>query len=141
MKLDLNKTKNSSQKSEVRRIEYMKKNIIIRLLPVLIIIGMVLISCEKDQLLSPPPIIVNGCDTINISFSQVINPIIISDCVGCHGSGGAGGVNLDGYDNIKTNALNGELVLSINGTMRQFLKNDCELLKIQAWVNKGASND
>ena len=89
----------------------------------------------------------NICDTTDCRFSTVVNPIIISECVGCHnGSTNKGGVNLDGYENVKANYQG--IIGSINGYSGytpmpegQSKLEDCTILKIQTWVNRGTKND
>lgn len=106
-----------------------------------------LISCEKDEIVKVQPPSSN-CDTINITFAQDIEPVIIERCQGCHSnSSQAAGVNLEGYENIKASALSGGLISSIEGTMFTYfyVAGDttaaCKFLQLKAWINKGAPND
>jgi len=85
----------------------------------------------------------NICDTTDTKFSTVVNPIIESECLSCHNNSTAkGGVSLQGYDNVKANYL-GVLSTINNGSMPQGQPKleDCTILKIQTWVNRGAKND
>ncbi len=51
------------------------------------------------------------CDDNDISYSQDIVPLLITNCLGCHGAGiGSGGVTLEGYENLKIFVDNGLLL-------------------------------
>jgi len=83
------------------------------------------------------------CDTINTQFSAVINPILIQNCTNCHGgSAPSGGISLEGYTNIKNNHT---AILSAvsNGTMPKGSPrlDDCSILKIHTWINRGTQNN
>jgi uncharacterized membrane protein len=88
----------------------------------------------------------NICDTTDTRFSTVVNPIIISECLSCHSNSNAtnegGGVSLEGYANVNANYQ--DILSDINsGNMPkgQSKLEDCAILKIQTWVNRGAKND
>ncbi|OGU15304.1 MAG: hypothetical protein A2X61_12450 [Ignavibacteria bacterium GWB2_35_12] len=105
----------------------------------IISISSFLISCEQDEIyVAPPP--PGGCDTVNVTFTVTIQNILASKCVSCHGS--AGGVDLNGYANVKTNVDNGKLQNAIipGGSMRSLLSS-CDADQIIAWINKGAPNN
>jgi uncharacterized membrane protein len=87
-------------------------------------------------------------DTVNITFSLSVKPILTNKCIGCH-SGGApqGGIDLSTYTNVKTQVTNGKLWGSVShgtgytpmpvaGTL-----SNCELTQIQKWINQGAPNN
>jgi uncharacterized membrane protein len=122
-------------------------NIKVLLFAVLAVFSFILISCEKDEVVKVQPPSGN-CDTINITFAQDIEPVIKERCEGCHSnSTQLAGVNLEGYENIKSHALDGSLVSSIEGTMfGYFYKSGdttsaCKFLQLKAWINKGAPNN
>ncbi|MCL5990616.1 MAG: hypothetical protein M1419_00750 [Bacteroidetes bacterium] len=98
-----------------------------------------LISCEQDEIyVAPlPP---GGCDTVNVTYSVTIQNILSSKCVSCHGN--SGGVDLNGYANVKTNVDNGKLQKTIapGGSMAGLLSS-CDSQQITAWINKGAPNN
>ncbi|MCU0348450.1 MAG: hypothetical protein MUC59_16035, partial [Saprospiraceae bacterium] len=55
------------------------------------------------------------CDTVDVSYSQAIKPVIDTYCKGCHsGSNPSGNIGLENYNSIKTVALNGKLYGSIS---------------------------
>jgi hypothetical protein len=90
-----------------------------------------------------------GCDTVNVTFSGTIKPILQNNCVGCHsGPGAPNGVNLTTYNGAKAVALNGKL----SGVVRHApgfpampkggaKLSDCKVAQIVAWINRGAPNN
>jgi len=105
----------------------------------------ILSACETNQFLIFEPVQINNeCDTTNVSYSKTVAPLL-SQCIPCHNkSTNYSGVVLDGYDNIKTNALNGKLLTSIGkgSSMNSFLSNgDCDYFKIQAWIRNSTPNN
>ena len=83
------------------------------------------------------------CDTSNAQFTAVINPIISENCVSCHdGSSLGGGINLEGYPNVKDN-YEGILSTTKSGKMPPSGSplDACSIAKIQTWVNQGANNN
>ena len=91
------------------------------------------------------------CDTVDMSFDTDIVAILQRECLACHSNaahqGIGGGVNLDGYDNVKTYVDNGKLLSSIthdgNASLMPKSANNrklakCEIDKITAWINDGA---
>jgi hypothetical protein len=104
-------------------------------------------SClwEQDEVppVAPPP---TDCDTSNVKYSTDIKINMDKDCKLCHNSDlFKGGVKLDTYEDTKSCALSGKLVESLNGSMEEYATNktkySCYILKIQAWINKGAPNN
>lgn len=83
------------------------------------------------------------CDTTNTQFAAVINPIIIQNCTGCHGGAApSAGISLEGYANVKNN-YTAILKSMNNGTMPKGSAklDNCTILKVQTWVNRGAQNN
>lgn len=89
------------------------------------------------------------CDPTAFSFSQNILPIVQLTCNGCHsGSNPSGNLSLTTYDQIKTVALDGRLMHSLNGTNGYSIMPDntaglpsCNKTQFQNWVNAGAPNN
>lgn len=85
------------------------------------------------------------CDTTKFTYSADISKIMSSNCMSCHNSGT---VLLNSHSNVQTLALNGRLMGALkhlsgyqpmpNST--SFLS-DCELKKIQKWIDNGAPNN
>jgi uncharacterized membrane protein len=91
----------------------------------------------------------DGCDPNLSKFALGVNPIITANCLGCHNNSlASGGINLNGYNNIKTQALNGKLlcVIQQTGACSSMPQNapklgaNCIEL-IQNWITNGAQND
>jgi cytochrome c5 len=95
-----------------------------------------------------------NCDTTGtIGFSAKVKPIIDNYCVSCHNSTvTSGGVNLNGYSQVKVYAesmRNGTSVLI--GTIRQISGfkamppstklDECSIRKIELWINQGTINN
>ena len=112
--------------------------------------GIVLFSCTKanEQQLQGG---VTECDTVGMTYSHDVVPILQANCYSCHGNGntgGSGGIDLDGYSDIEGYAKNGTLAGVITHTpgypfMPYGLPklDDCSINKILDWINRGAPND
>lgn len=95
------------------------------------------------------------CDTVNVTFSGTIWPNIIQKhCLGCHsGAGASGGIHLENYDNVKTQAmipagqpgsLLGAITHAVGNTpmpQNQPKLDDCKITQIQKWINDGMPNN
>ena len=94
------------------------------------------------------------CDTLNpVGFTTQVKPIIDSYCVGCHNASSSnGGVNLNGYDQVKKYAetfRNGTPLLV--GTIRHMTGfkamppssalDECSIRKIELWIEQGKLNN
>jgi hypothetical protein len=99
---------------------------------------------EKDLYPTPP-----SCDTVNITYSGTVAPIMATNCNACHGTANpSGGVITDNYNDLKTIVDNGSLRGAINhlpnySPMPQGGNklNDCDLTKIGIWIDNGAPNN
>jgi hypothetical protein len=89
------------------------------------------------------------CDTVNITFTNVISPIISNSCKGCHsGSTPSGGIILISYNDIKAQVDNGKLWTSINLNTGQPKAmppggklTNCKISQIRIWKDAGAPNN
>ncbi len=135
----------------------------------------VLVDDEEDERMPPPPrprlspaqiqliakwILQGGenkicdpdlsaCDTVNVSFSAFVQPLITNNCLGCHsGSVPAGGLDFGTHAGVSQVALDGRLYGALarldgfsamprNGSQLQ----DCTIDKIKAWIDDGALNN
>ncbi len=84
------------------------------------------------------------CDTVAISFSQDIQPIINARCVSCHAPGGQQPSSpYTSYDAIKV--YDASIVERVNGIGNSMPPtgaiSDCEIHKLEAWVNAGSPNN
>lgn len=83
-----------------------------------------------------------NCDTTNISFSQVIMPMIQNNCLSCHSSTSP---VLSSYDQISKNATRilgaikhqpGYKPMPPGGSLSQ-----CAILQFESWVKQGKKNN
>lgn len=90
------------------------------------------------------------CITSNMSYTNDVVPILSGNsCISCHNNSlSSGGINLDDYELVKTQALNGKLYGAINhdigfmampqGTTKI---EQCQIDKIKAWIDQGTLNN
>jgi hypothetical protein len=88
------------------------------------------------------------CDTMSMSYSEDVLPIINEYCVSCHGDFGSGNVSLNSYEKVKASAQNGGLLGSIDHSngwdampQGQDQLDACTRDKIRAWINQGLLNN
>jgi cytochrome c553 len=89
----------------------------------------------------------NQCITDSMSFQKDIYPVLLDNCVGCHGNSGAEArINLEGYDNVKKN--NVRMMNAIEhkaGTLPMpqgaSKLDDCTINKLNAWIAQGLKNN
>ena len=107
------------------------------------------LSCTYDNA-SPEPMEIGSCDTTEVHFSEDIFPIIQSNCfMNCHnGNSPSSGFKLETYEQIKQKVDDGRLrgaVFQEPGFVAMPLGSsplsDCDLAKIDAWIQKGALDD
>ena len=86
------------------------------------------------------------CDTLNISYSSKIAPIISQKCVGCHNASSAtAGVDLSSYSQVVKYGQTKQLQGTINQLPGYETKlmppggklDNCNLSVIDIWVRKG----
>lgn len=107
-------------------------------------------SCKKDSadVMFPDK---GDCVTTNMKFSTDIKPILSNSCSfsGCHSTTSkAGGYAYETYDEVILSVNNGSL---IGATKHQSgyspmpkgssKLSDCQISKIESWINNGASNN
>jgi hypothetical protein len=88
------------------------------------------------------------CDPSLFTYAAIIQPIMATNCVGCHKPGSLGGnIDLSTYNAVKAQATNGKLVGSATHSpgfvaMPQGSKlQDCQIEQIKSWVSAGALNN
>ena len=126
----------------------MKKNLCTGAIGLLIVAGSIH-SCKKgnDQNLGGGM----TCDTVNMSYSVNVVPILEAYCYSCHGNGntsGSGGILLEGYSNIKSWAADGYLTGNVTHApgyvpmpYGQPALAVCQQDIIVDWVNNGYQNN
>lgn len=87
-------------------------------------------------------------DSVQMSYSNHIKPIMDYFCVSCHdASSASGGVRLDSYAAVNTQAKNGKLygsVAQLSGYIAMPVGSrlsDCQIMAIKQWVDQGAKNN
>jgi hypothetical protein len=92
--------------------------------------------------------VVQKCDTVAVTYSKSIVPIITNNCVGCHNATDAnGGYNLSNYTGVKQAVTAGRLLGAIkylpgfSGMPQGYQLTDCQKATITKWVNAGANNN
>ena len=90
-----------------------------------------------------------GCDTTLFTYAAAVMPLMNNYCKGCHNPLSLGGnIDLSTYATVKTQALNGKLMGSIQHSAgfsampkggSKFL--DCQITQVQKWITAGALNN
>jgi hypothetical protein len=89
------------------------------------------------------------CDTLNVSYSKTVQPILQSNCVPCHsGPGATAGVDMSSLTSINRqvgrNRLFPNVLTGRNGASQMpqgGRLSQCEIDQITAWVNQGTKNN
>lgn len=88
------------------------------------------------------------CDSVNISFSEHILPLIEQRCKGCHlGSGSTGGFGLTNYDEIS--GISSYALFQVMNHDSGFVPmplnlpklDSCKLQVVRVWIEEGAQNN
>ncbi len=106
-------------------------------------------SCTYDD--EETLILSNPCDTVPVTYSGVIQPILETYCYSCHSSNNpSGGIILDNYEDVRDIALeeDSRLIGSINHEagyaampQRQSKLDSCKLHYFDVWVEQGGANN
>ncbi len=107
---------------------------------------------DNEEELYHNPDVEDKCDTLNVTLSNTIQPILSQNCYSCHsitnsGSFGAG-INLESYSELLTLVHSGRLIGAIThspgfSAMPQggTKLDDCTIDQIKSWINAGALNN
>jgi len=103
-------------------------------------------SCSYDKEML---VVSSNCpDTVNISFSAKVQPILQANCFSCHANGSsAGNVSLQTYDQVKAIAGSGHLLGSISHSAGFAPMpiggklDDCSIQAIKTWIEEGIKNN
>jgi uncharacterized membrane protein len=91
-----------------------------------------------------------GCDsTVTSTFAAVVNPIVETNCVGCHNATRAdGNVRLHTYNDIITQVNNGKFMGTIEHQpgypvmpTSGIKLSDCDISLLNQWIANGAQNN
>jgi mono/diheme cytochrome c family protein len=91
----------------------------------------------------------NACDTTDFKYSTAIQPLIQTNCVGCHSAASpGGGINLSTYALVKACVVSGRFYGSIahstgfspmpKGTSKM---PDCQVTQFKKWIDAGSPNN
>jgi hypothetical protein len=114
-------------------------------------VGLVLFSIsscyyDKEDKLYDEYYKLKNCDTVSVTYSHTIEPIILSKCAtsGCHTAGGTANGNFDTYSGAKAKVDNGSFLnrtkVLLNMPPSAPL-NACEISQIDKWIQTGAPNN
>jgi hypothetical protein len=85
-----------------------------------------------------------GCDSTAFTWSAFVQPLIQTQCQGCHsGSAPQGGINLGSYAAVKAQVTNGKLYASVTRSFAYMPKggnklDDCTINRLKSWIDAGA---
>lgn len=90
-----------------------------------------------------------NCDTVNVTYSASVAPVLKTYCVGCHSTASpSAGIDLSTYAATKVYAANGRLLGSITHAAgykpmpsSTSKLGACEINQIKAWIIKGILNN
>ena len=107
-------------------------------------------SCYYDNEQDLYPVDPNAeCDTLNVTYSGTIVPVLQTQCNGCHsGTTPSAGIKTDNYTDVKALVDNGKLM----GTIKQQpgyspmpkggnQLSGCDIAKFDIWIKQGALNN
>lgn len=93
----------------------------------------------------------SDCDITDVSLSSDIMPILNAHCNSCHSNISAnefgGGVFLEKYSDIKNSVDNSTIIGTINDKDGfeqmpiDYTLSECNIKKIEAWINEGGFNN
>jgi len=122
------------------------------ILPLIIIFLFAISGCyyNSEEFLYPQ--VNNECDTLNVTFTLSVQPILSNFCLSCHSNSTAasygGNIRLENYDDVKLRADNGSLLGSLshaNGfspmPKGSSKLDNCQISVIQIWIDNGATNN
>ncbi len=103
----------------------------------------ILQGAENNSCPEPP------CDTLNVTFSESIWPVVNTWCLGCHSGGNPeAGLRLENYDQVAAIANDGRFFGTVNhdpgyvGMPFESPKlSDCTIATIRIWIENGAPNN
>ncbi len=92
---------------------------------------------------------VGACDTLNVSFSGTVWPLMQTWCAGCHkGNNPGGNIRIENYQDVFAIVENGKLMGSVTHApgYSPMPKNsgklsDCQIAEIRIWIENGALDD
>jgi hypothetical protein len=124
----------------------MKKTII----PVITILVTLFASCYYDNEEALYPSLNTSCDTVNVTFSGSVAPMLSNNCLSCHSNASApsfgNNIRLQDYADVKSNATAVSGSIKHTGSYSPMPKNggmikDCLIKQFDIWVINGMLNN
>ena len=90
------------------------------------------------------------CDTSNVTYSQTIQPILNTECLGCHTVAADTNMNVDlsSYEGVRNAVESGQFYGSVTHSLGYSpmpsvtdTLTRCEILQIRKWIDTGAQNN
>lgn len=127
----------------------MKKYLILSVISALIILSQCTYHNIDEYFDEVPTDTITNCDTIDVSFSKTVFPIIVNNCIACHNDiTHYNDRNYETYEGITDAVNSGKLinVINHNSAYVKMPKNadklpQCYINLIEAWVNQGSKNN
>ena len=90
-----------------------------------------------------------ACDTNSYAFSTSIQPMLNTNCAGCHNASlASGGIRLDNYTSVKSVADNGRLFGSISHLQGYIAMPqggaklpECNIIQVKKWIADGSPDN
>jgi hypothetical protein len=107
-------------------------------------------SCYYDNEEALYPSLSSSCDTINVTFSGTVSPILANSCLSCHSNATApsagNNIRLQDYADVLANKVAIAGSIKHSGTYSPMPKNGgllkpCSITQFDIWVRKGALNN
>lgn len=108
------------------------------------------LSCYYDNEEALYPSVSNTCDTLNVTFSGTVVPMLAGNCLSCHSnssaSGSGNGIRLENYADVKTYSTRIAGAIKHSGGYSPMPKNGgklnpCLINQFDIWINKGMLNN
>src|SRR5512139_524517 len=109
-----------------------------------------LLSCYYDNEEALYPSINSTCDTLNVTFSGTVAPMLAGNCLSCHSNSSASssgnGIRLENYADVKANSTRVAGSIKHSGGYSPMPKNGgklspCMISQFDIWINKGMPNN
>ena len=119
-------------------------------LPVAIILVIYFSSCYYDNEEALYPVYASTCDTLNVTFSGTIAPMLSNNCLSCHSTINAptfgDNIRLENYDDVKANAIAVSGSINHTGSYSPMPKNGgklkaCYIAQFDIWLRDGMLNN
>lgn len=123
------------------------------IIPATVILIMAFVSsCYYDSEEYLFPEVNNLCDTVNVTYTLSVIPILDYHCFACHSNANSsafgGNIRLENYADLKVQVNNGRLMRSVKQSSGSVPMpkdapkiEDCKITVLQMWIDAGALNN